>query len=103
MLLEARGADGATVYRRAEEIQSGLAAGGAAAGAEEDVSAIVSADEQSAQVRVLRALCPMLPGLRHMSPKQAPYCLPSVSFVHPHVAGLASHVSGPLLPGLHHT
>lgn len=50
VLLEARGADGASVYRRAEEIQSGLAAAGAAAAAEEDVSAVVSADEQSAQV-----------------------------------------------------
>jgi len=53
--LEERAADGATVYRRAEEIQSGIAASSAAACAEEEVSAVVSADEQSAQVTALRA------------------------------------------------
>ena len=53
--MEERAADGATVYRRAEEIQSGIAASSAAACAEEEVSAVVSADEQSAQVTALRA------------------------------------------------
>lgn len=58
VLLEERGADGATLYRRAEEIQSGIAASTAAAGGEEDFSAIVSADEQSAQVRFVATCCP---------------------------------------------